>query len=231
VCKFLAHAGLSISTTSINNAVTNLSRKTGSKMWELGKSLLTSYVYNNLDIDLKHSVPTLETSQDTLIHLTSGTMLPLYKVTANDLDCSNELWAKSQLNPDILQSALQKVDIVELPGIHPEQDHPSGFLRDECFNAWKFLHDLLNYGPKAFQKHKTNIIKPERVDTIPLKKSSQVPNTALDVAPSTPAQNAEALDLLFKQAGIGDLKENSHVQSTNNSVILEFGDLLTGEHI
>ena len=231
VCEFLAHAGLSLSTTSINNAVTNLSREADSKIRELGTSFLTSYAYDNLDIDLKHSVPTLENSQETLIHLTSGTMLPLHDVALDDLNCSDQLWAKSRLNPDIPRNTVQKVDIVDLMGIHPEQDHPSGLLRDERFNAWKFLHDLLNYGPEAFQKYKVKLGDPEVVDAIPLKKTTQVPNTALDVAPSTPAQNAEALEAFFKQAGIGDPKENAHMQSTGNFVVLVFGDLLTGERI
>ena len=64
---------------------------------------------------------------------------------------------------------VQKVDIVDLVGIHPEQDHPSGLLRDERFNAWKFLHDLLNYGPEAFQKYRVKLGDPEVVDAIPLK--------------------------------------------------------------
>lgn len=37
--------------------------------------------------------------------------------------------------------------------------------------------------------------------------------------------------LFFKQAGIGDPEENTHMQSTDNFVILIFGDLLTGERI
>ena len=94
-----------------------------------------------------------------------------------------------------------------------------------------FLHNLLNHGPEYLQKYKAKLDDPEVVDTIPLKKTSQVPNTALDVAPSTPAQNAEALDAFFWQAGIGDPTENSHMQSTNNTAILVFGDLLTGERI
>jgi hypothetical protein len=150
VCKFLAHAGLSLSTTSINTAVTNLSREVGTKIHELGRSFLTSYAYDNLDIDLKHSVPMLEKPQETLIHLTSGTMLPLHEVTLNDLNCSNQLWAKSHLNPEIPQNMVQKVDIVDFMQIHPEEDHPSSLLQDDQFNAWKFLHDLLNYGPEAF---------------------------------------------------------------------------------
>ena len=231
VCEFLAHAGLSISTMSINNAITNLSREAGLKVCELGKLFLTSYAYDNLDIDLKHSVPTLEKPQDMLIHLTSDTMLPLHKVTLNDLDCSDQLWEKSHFNPGIPQNSVPKVDTDDLLGIHLEEDHPLGLLRDERFNAWKFLHDLVNYGPENFQKYKPQLRDAEVVDVIPLKKTSQVPNTALDVAPSTPAQNAEALDAFFKQAGIGDPNKNPHAQSTNNFVVLVFGDLLTGEHI
>ena len=95
VREFLAHTGLSISTSSINNAITSLSKEAGAKIQELGKSLLTSYAYHNLDIDLKHSVPTLEKLGETLIHLTSGTMLPLHEVALDDLNCSDKLWAMS----------------------------------------------------------------------------------------------------------------------------------------
>jgi hypothetical protein len=101
------------------------------KMRELGKTFLTSYAYDNLDIDLKHSVPTLEKSQETLIHLTSGTMLPLHEITLDDLNCASQLWAKSRLNPDMPRNAVQKVSIVDLMKIHTEEDHPSGLLRDE----------------------------------------------------------------------------------------------------
>lgn len=128
VCEFLAHAGLLLSMSSINNAVTNLSREAGTKICELKKSLLTSYAYDNLDINLKHSVPTLGNSWETLIHLASGTMLLLHEVALDDLNCSNQLWEKSHLNPNIPQNTVQKVDIVDLMEIHPEQDHLSGLL-------------------------------------------------------------------------------------------------------
>jgi len=131
VCEFLAQTGLSLSVSSINNAVTNLLREAGAEIRKLGKSFLTSYAYDNLNINLKHSVPTLENSQDTLIHLTTGTMLPLHEVTLDDINCSDQLWAKCRLNPDIPRNAVQKVDIVDLMGIHTEEDHPSGLLRDE----------------------------------------------------------------------------------------------------
>ncbi|RDB20638.1 hypothetical protein Hypma_012103 [Hypsizygus marmoreus] len=231
VREFLAHAGLSVSTTSINKAISNLSRESELKIRQLGQMFSSLYALDNLDIDLKHSVPTIEKTQDTLIHLTSGTMLPLHEVTLNDLDCADKLWEQSPLNPDVPRSNIPKVTIEQLTGIHPEAEHPSGLLRGERFNAWKFLQDLLNYGPEFFGKYKSKLGDPEVVDAIPLKKTSQIPNPALDVALSTPAQNAEALDAFFKQAGIGNPKEDSRVKSIRNFVLLVFGDLLTGERL
>jgi hypothetical protein len=58
-------------------------------------------------------------------------MLPLHEIALDDLNCSNQLWATSPLNPDVPRNTAQKVDIVDLMGIHPEQDHPSGLLGDE----------------------------------------------------------------------------------------------------
>ncbi|KAI6037302.1 hypothetical protein BKA83DRAFT_4042727, partial [Pisolithus microcarpus] len=65
----------------------------------LGQSLLASYAYNNFDVDLKTLALTVEKSNDSLKHLTSGLLFPLvHGVTLNDLKCSEELWRKSALN-------------------------------------------------------------------------------------------------------------------------------------
>ena len=76
VRELLAHMGLSISTTSINEAISNLSKEAIAETRKIGNSLLTTYAYDNLDIDLKHSTPTVENSAETLIHITSGTCSP-----------------------------------------------------------------------------------------------------------------------------------------------------------
>ncbi|KIK72316.1 hypothetical protein PAXRUDRAFT_111408, partial [Paxillus rubicundulus Ve08.2h10] len=58
-------------------------------------SLLASYAYNNFDVDLKSQVLTVEKSNDSLKHLTSGLLFPLvHGVTIDDLKCSEELWKK-----------------------------------------------------------------------------------------------------------------------------------------
>jgi hypothetical protein len=60
------------------------------------------------------------------------------------------------------------------------------------------------YGPESLQKHQISLGEPEMLDPIPVQKTSQVPNRTLDIAPSTAAQNAEALEAFFQQAGVGD---------------------------
>ncbi|KAI9460696.1 hypothetical protein HD554DRAFT_2206865 [Boletus coccyginus] len=84
VIDTLACIGISISTETIN---------------ALGQSLLTSYAYDNFDVDLKSHVPTTEKSNNFLKHLTSGLLFPLgHGTTTNDLKCSDQLWKISALN-------------------------------------------------------------------------------------------------------------------------------------
>ena len=69
------------------------------------------------------------------------------------------------------------------------------------------------------------------MEQIPIVKTSQVPNRTLDIHLSSVVQNAEALEALFGQAGIGDPTDNPHVADIRNHTVLVFGDLLTGEHV
>ncbi|KAF9498372.1 hypothetical protein BDN71DRAFT_1466204 [Pleurotus eryngii] len=61
--------------------------------------------------------------------------------------------------------------------------------------------------------------------------TKQVPNRTLDVAPSTPAQNAEAIEGFLAQAALGDPTETPGVTDVDNQIVLISGDLLTGERI
>ena len=224
--------GLSISTTSINEAISNLSKEAIAETRKIGNSLLTTYAYDNLDIDLKHSTPTVENSAETLIHITSGTLFPLHHVTTEDLDCSDELWKISHFNPNARIQDLPKPTLDQIFEIHPEPDEPhsSGLVRRDRFNAWKFLSDLIHHGPEYFRKFKKDLGDPEVIDAIPVVKTQQVPLRCVDVSPSTPAQNAEALDAFFKQGGIGDPADEPFAQPVNNIIIPIAGDLLTCQH-
>lgn len=83
--------GISISTDTINAAIEALSMESQNSLQRLGQSLLASYAYDNFDVDLKSYVPTAETSNESLKHLTSGLLFPLvHGVTLDDLKCSRE---------------------------------------------------------------------------------------------------------------------------------------------
>src|SRR5438309_8531429 len=76
--ELLSHLGLSIGSSTISQATENLSNEAEAAICDLGQGLLALYAYDNLDIDFKSTVPTAEKPQDTLVHLTTGTMMPLH---------------------------------------------------------------------------------------------------------------------------------------------------------
>jgi len=190
------------------------------------------YAYNNLDIDLKQLVPTAENPQNTLVHLTTGTMIPLeHQITASDLDCSDFLWKKHQNNLDARPHDLPRVTFEQLLELHPKTIPPDGLHRRKRFNAWKYLSDLVEFGPPYFQKFKKNVGDPEVVEAIPLVKTTQVPMRTLDISPNTPGTNATALEAFFKGAGVGDPTIIASVHDPKNLVMLVSGDLLTVQHL
>ncbi|KZP09115.1 hypothetical protein FIBSPDRAFT_964223 [Athelia psychrophila] len=234
VVELMSRLGISLTTTSINNAVSSLSSESVTVIQQVGRTLLAAYAYDNVDIDLKHAMPTGDVLHDTLVHLTSGTLLQLdHGVTREMLACSELLWKKSKHNPKGLASDIPPTtDYIRLLDIHPEaDDHPSGLLRRERFNLWVFLRDLVMHGPQYFRKFRLNLPQPESINPIPLVKSRQVPARMMDINPSTNAMNATVLEDLFKQGGVGDPLERSGVTNLGDHVVLVHGDLLTGERI
>lgn len=88
--------GIFLHSCGAPETVQELSREAEIQMCSLGQTCLLLYAYDNLDIDLKHLMPTLERSEDTLVHLTSATMLPLkHGITLEDLKCSESLLTSS----------------------------------------------------------------------------------------------------------------------------------------
>ncbi|KAJ6586638.1 hypothetical protein B0H10DRAFT_1664532, partial [Mycena sp. CBHHK59/15] len=100
VIETLAHMGISISVDAIDDAIHSRSRETYHTLRAMGQTLLVGYAYDNFDINFPGLVPTVEKSTDTLTHLTSGCQIFLeHGVKPEHLRCSEELWAKSSLNP------------------------------------------------------------------------------------------------------------------------------------
>ncbi|KAG6906876.1 hypothetical protein DXG01_011522 [Tephrocybe rancida] len=210
IIEFMAHLGVSISTTAINSAISNLSKESARELKRLGRTLLTAYAYDNIDMDLKHTVPTIEHPSTTLIHLTSVTLIPLeHGIKKEYLDCSRELWEKSVLNCKHsrtgTESREREVNNNDFAWLHQEAPHPSGLTCREHFNAWVFRQDLVEHGPEAFHHHKKSLGHPEVVEQIPIVKSSQ--------------------------AWVGNPNEDPDVTDIGNHVVLVFRDLGVGERV
>jgi len=231
VLELLAHLGVSISPSTISRAVSNLSKESSSNIRKLGRTLLTLYAYDNLDVDLKHLVPTVENPLNTLVHLMTGSMfLVIHDITLDDLDCAEFLWKRYQHNFHALPQDIPNIPFEKLFEIHPE-DTTSGPLRRKRFNAWKCASDLIEFGPPYFRKFRRSLGDPEVVDAIPVVKTSQTPLRTLDISPSSPGTNASALEMFFLQSGVGDPNRIPGMQDPQNQIILISGDLLTIQHL
>lgn len=65
------------------------------------------------------------------------------------------------------------------------------------WNAYKFLADLVKYGPAYFSCFHTSLRCPETVDQIPVTKMRHAPARAMDINQSKVSGNIEAItDLL-----------------------------------
>lgn len=201
--------GVSLTTSSINNMVNNLSKDTAVEMKELGCTLLAAYTYDNVDINLKHATATGDALEDTLIHLTSGTMLRLdHGITPNMLACSEALWKSNEINPKALPNHIPPtMSYEQLLNIHPKDEHLSGLTRRERFGVWVFLRDLVMHGPPYFRQFRRNLDPPKSIDPIPIIKSRQVPCRMMNINPSTTANNISVLEDLLRQGGVGDSSE------------------------
>ncbi|KAG1775488.1 hypothetical protein EV702DRAFT_973036 [Suillus placidus] len=202
VVDTLTHIGISISTDAIHAAVKSMSAKSQNAMQDLGQSLLTSYAYDNFDVDLKSHVPIVEKSNDSLKHLTSGLMFPLqHGVTIDDLKCSEELWRKSALNTQAIEQDLPPHKTwKDLLSIHSETE----VTRDHHFNAWIFLMNSCTHGPEYFHHFRSEIPPPEVIEEIPLHKTSITAARAMDINNSTVSGNIRAVTELLAQGGIFD---------------------------
>ncbi|EMD35388.1 hypothetical protein CERSUDRAFT_23404, partial [Gelatoporia subvermispora B] len=98
---------------------------------------------------------------------------------------------------------------------------------------WKFMADLVEYGPEYFWKFKDGLGEPEPVEQISLVKSQQIPVKAMDINESTTAGNIDALTNLFRQMGVGSTAEESSpgCQDIGDHVTLVHGDLSTAERV
>ncbi|KAG1754911.1 uncharacterized protein EDB91DRAFT_1043064 [Suillus paluster] len=240
VIEVMAHAGLSVSLSTIYNMVTSISKEISCNIKKEVHTLRAAFAYDNFDITFNVAQPTLET-RSSFISMTSATVIPLYGIDESNgevLRCSAKLWASDPRNP--LPSSfpvmneirsfllLHKKDTYNWQ-TNPTQPSP----REEAF-AWHVHAILVQYG-RSFKHFVDKLGEPETVQKIPVHKTNQIPCRSMNIKQSTTDGNVEVLVNLFRQGGIGDKSENDfdaeHDVDMSEHVILVHGDLLTKEQV
>ena len=89
VHELMSSMGLATSVMTMNKAVNSLSREAGTVIRTNGQQFNMIYAFDNVDINLRQLVPTVENPSDIMIlaHLTTATSMPLHCITANELKC------------------------------------------------------------------------------------------------------------------------------------------------
>lgn len=234
----LAHAGLSISLTSIHSVIKSLSREAAKKVKESVRTLKTALAYDNFDISFQVAQPTIE-NRNTFVSMTSATAIPLFDiVNSSPLRCSAEMWNKDPRNPllvnipskydanDLLEFHIQSTASTRSPG-----KRLSRFLENY---AWH-VRDILIQNVASFKHFSKENGQPETINQIPVHQTRQIPFRAMNIKESTTDGNIDVVESLLRQGGIGE-PADEEFDSTKDvdiseHVILFHGDLLTKERL
>ncbi|KAG1906110.1 uncharacterized protein F5891DRAFT_975565 [Suillus fuscotomentosus] len=216
VIETLLRMGVSVSVHAINAAITSLSAESRHAIQALGQTLLAAYAYDNFDVDLKKTVHT-------------------HGVTCEDLQCSSTLWENFPLNPHVNASTALKDRWKDLLNLHSDPLDATGLSHQDCFNSWKMLSDLVNFGPPYFHQFKNQLCNPGTVEAIPVIKTPILAVRVMHVCNSTVSDNICSVVELLQQGGIEDPVEiddpDTDMLNMSEYVILFHGDLGTGEHL
>ncbi|KAI0691137.1 hypothetical protein BC835DRAFT_1417357 [Cytidiella melzeri] len=228
VVEVFAHAGLSLSLTTVHKMVNSLSKSANDELRERAKTKILAFAYDNFDMDFKSWSPTIDNPRDTLKHATSALAFPLeHDVTPEDLECCTALWNTNRLNPDIPREQHRSIHSWVSLITSPSPDRRD---RTKRIFAWHFRHALIMYC-KLFERFREHLGSPETIEQIPIKQTTHIPCRAMDINQSTADGQAEILENLFAQANIGDPTDTPNVEDIREYVVLVHGDLGTGERL
>lgn len=239
VIETLAHAGLSVSLTSIHNAVSSLSKEASIKIKRTVRTLTAGFAYDNFDINFKTSQPTIE-HQTNFVSATSATVIPLFGVDdPMVLRCSKALWELDPMNPAPSQkpNKFDADDAKLLRELHGSADKkvPGQRMSPRLKRFAWHVRDILVRRGEHFKHLAKYLGEPESVWVIPLHKTEQVPCRAMKIKQSTTDGNIQVVDNLHEQGGIGEAGEKGVLigwdRDMSEWVILIHGDLLTKERL
>lgn len=236
VIDLLAHAGLSIAPSSINNMVKSMSQHALEHLKDPfltepdGEQEPVSFGFDNLDIKFPTDNPTID-YHGHLAHITTGILLPVRGAKIEDMRVSKEIWMKADNNPErdplepVMKITHKNLMALMKPASVPPE-HPFSLQSRMAWHIRKFLLlECVDTLPSAVKdKLRSKLGLPEAKLSIPVAKMTQRPAQAMNVSVGNNAGNAVAIEKLLKQAGVNDSKLDEHV-------VLVHGDLGTGEKI
>ena len=195
----MARMGLAISTTTMHNAINNLTIQAKEQMRTFGQTMHVLYSFDNVDIYLRHATLTVSHGES-LIHLTSAISFPLNGIaTPDDLCYYTSL--RNRVNPvlELRKQGIAPVSPERLLELYREPviTHPFGLQCSQRFYIYTFLRDLIKYGPPYFSCFRKELQELEAVEQIPLVKAEHKPLATLDINPSTVSGNADVLTIIF----------------------------------
>ena len=85
----------------------------------------------------------------------------IHNITLDNLDCSEFLWKKYQHNFHALPHDIPNIPFEKLLKIHLEVKTSGGLSCRKRFNAWKYLSDLIEFGPPYFHKFRGKLGDPK----------------------------------------------------------------------
>ncbi|KAF9643550.1 hypothetical protein BDM02DRAFT_3104275, partial [Thelephora ganbajun] len=236
VISALHHAGISISQTSIAQAVKSMSVKVIQRLATLGTTIL--WAYNNFDVSIKPLTMVVKNNVDPLKHLTSVLVFPFqHSIIPEDLWVSEELWKLDGFNDKSVSSTkFMKWDMWTkicpwyselLVDCHTEQD--------DChfeFRVWLFLCDLIEHGPRYFHEFHSELSPPTPIgEPIPVAKTEIIPLRSLNISNSTVEGNIDTIEKLLEQTGLGNYELPTPTVPLDHQILLFHGDLGTGNQI
>ncbi|KAF5342401.1 hypothetical protein D9611_001386 [Ephemerocybe angulata] len=246
VIETLAHAGLSVSLSSIHRIVKSFSIKAVNRLKASVRTMKTSFAYDNFDINFKVAQPTVE-HPTLFVSATSATAIPLYdggplNLNLEAMKASQEMWDRSKLNPNPPRPLNHSQDSLQrtLDDMLSDSDHfapaEGGLSVFERRLAWHVRNILIEHCPHDYFTHlRTQNGQPMAVNPIPLHKTTQIPCRAMNIKESTPDGNIEVVNNLLRQGGLGTPSDRSFSQNQDadmtDYVYLFHGDLLTIERL